>query len=250
MRLICKPRRVAWRPADPQPTLSPNFVEPATRMDQMRIDQARLNMIENQIRAWEVLDQRVLDVMSGVPREHFAPPRYHDLAFADTEIPLGHGQTMMAPKVEGRLLQALDVQPSDTILEVGTGSGYLTALFTCLGHHVYSVEIFPDLSTQAGERLAAHGLRNATLETGDAAHGWEAHAPYDVIALTGSLYALPDSFRQSLKVGGRLFVVLGQAPAMEAVLITREQDGWARENLFETVLAPLVNAPRPPRFVF
>jgi protein-L-isoaspartate(D-aspartate) O-methyltransferase len=219
-------------------------------MDQTRIDQARLNMIENQVRAWEVLDQRVLDVMIRVPREEFVPPRYHDLAFADTEVPLGHGQAMMAPKVEGRLLQALDVQPSDIILEVGTGSGYLTALLANLGHHVYSVEIFPDFSTQAGKRLAAHGLHNVTLEKGDAAHGWPARAPYDVIAVAGSLYSLPDSFRRNLKVGGRLFVVLGEAPAMEAVLITREKDGWARESLFETVLAPLVNAPQPPRFVF
>ncbi len=220
-------------------------------MDQMTLERARENMIENQVRAWDVLDQRVLDVMTAVPREDFVPGAYRDLAFADTEIPLGRGQAMMAPKVEGRLLQALDVQPSEKVLEVGTGSGYATALLAELGGHVHSVEIFPEFTARAEQSLAAHGIRNATLEVGDAAQGWERHAPYNVIAVTGSLYLLPEAFRHSLKVGGRLFVVLGEAPAMQAMLITRRgEDGWSQESLFETVLAPLVNAAPPERFVF
>jgi protein-L-isoaspartate(D-aspartate) O-methyltransferase len=220
-------------------------------MDPTTLDRARVNMIENQIRAWAVLDQRVLDVIGGTPREDFVPPAYRELAYADTEIPLGHGQAMMAPKVEGRLLQALEVRPSDSVLEVGTGSGYLTALLARLARQVWSVEIFSEFTAAAGERLAAHGIRNVVLETGDAARGWEQHGPFDVIALTGSLYTLPESFARSLKVGGRLFAVLGEAPAMEALLVTRRSDeAWARESLFETVLPPLVNAPRRSRFVF
>ncbi|MEW6353189.1 MAG: protein-L-isoaspartate O-methyltransferase [Pseudomonadota bacterium] len=216
----------------------------------MNIEQARFNMIEQQIRTWEVLDQSVLDLLARVPREEFVPPAYRKLAFADINIPLGHGQVMMQPKVEGRLLQALQIQPRDTILEVGTGSGYVTALLANLGAQVCSVDIFPDFTDTARRKLAAHGIGNVTLETGDAAQGWAAHGPYDVIAVTGSLpLATTQGFEQSLKVGGRLFVIVGRAPAMEALLITRVDDAqWVRESLFETDIPALLNAPQPPAF--
>ncbi len=219
-------------------------------MMDVNLEQARFNMIEQQIRPWEVLDQAVLDLLMRVPREDFVPPRYRNLAFADMNISIGHDQVMMAPKVEARLLQALDVQPDDTVLEVGTGSGYLTALLAHLGHHVYSVEIFEDLSASAGERLAAHDLDNVTLETGDAARGWSRHAPYDVIVPSGSVPVLEEVWKQDLAPDGRLFAIVGEPPVMNARLVTRvAEDEWASEDLFETLLPPLVNAPRPQRFV-
>jgi protein-L-isoaspartate(D-aspartate) O-methyltransferase len=218
-------------------------------MSRMNFERARLNMVESQIRTWEVLDQRVLDVIAATPREHFVPRPYRNLAFADTGIPLGHGQVMMSPKLEGRLLQALDIRPTDTVLEIGTGSAYLTALLARLGRRVSSVEIIPDFTLQADKKLAELGVRNVTLETGDAALGWDKHAPYDVIAVTGSLPVLPPSVPDLLTAGGRLFAVVGESPAMEAALITREgMREWLRESLFETDLPPLVNAPRPKRF--
>jgi protein-L-isoaspartate(D-aspartate) O-methyltransferase len=219
-------------------------------MSPIDFEQARLNMVENQIRTWEVLDQRVLDLIAATPREAFVPSPYRNLAFADMNIPLGHGQVMMAPKMEGRLLQALDIQPSDTVLEIGTGTGYLTALLAKMAQHVYTVDIFPEFTSGAAEKLAAQGIRNVTLKTGDAATGWDGHAPYEVIAITGSLPVLPRAFQESLKVGGRLFVILGESPVMEATLVTREgRQGWRQEGLFETDLPPLLNASRPPRFV-
>jgi protein-L-isoaspartate(D-aspartate) O-methyltransferase len=219
-------------------------------MNSNDIHRARINMVESQIRAWEVLDSRVLDLIAATPREDFVPAVYRNLAFADINIPLGYEQVMMTPKLEGRLLQALDIQPADTVLEVGTGSGYLTALLARLASHVFSVEIFPDLTRAAASRLAAHGIRNVTLEPGDAARGWDQHAPYDVIAVTGSLPELPQAFPESLRVGGRMFVVLGRSPVMEATLMTREsRSGWRREVLFETDLPPLVHAYATRRFV-
>lgn len=216
----------------------------------MNIEQARFNMIEQQIRPWEVLDPRVLELLARVPREEFVPASHHKLAFADTEIPLGHGQVMMPPRLEARLLQALDIQPADTILEIGTGSGHLTALLAHSGKHVYSVEIFAEFAASAHEKLAAHGITNVTLEAGDAAYGWSRHAPYDIIAVTGSLPLFSEVFQQQLKVGGRLFMIVGQAPSMEALLITRAgPDEWTRESLFETCLPALINAPQPRTFV-
>ncbi|MEJ2565620.1 MAG: protein-L-isoaspartate O-methyltransferase [Gammaproteobacteria bacterium] len=220
-------------------------------MSNMNLAQARHNMIEQQIRPWDVLDQRVLELIEDLPRDKFVPTAYLKLAYADINVPLDHGQVMMAPKVEARMLQALNIKSSDTILEVGTGSGYVTALLAHSGKHVYSVEIYPDFIENAGRRLAELGLGNVTLENGDAVNGWDRHGPYDVIAITGSLPALPDNFLQSLKLGGRLFVVTGQEPVMEAYLITRTaEQGWVKQALFETVLPPLVNAPQPQRFVF
>lgn len=217
----------------------------------MNLAQARHNMIEQQIRPWDVLDQRVLELIDGLPRDKFVPTAYLKLSYADINVPLDHGQVMMAPKVEARMLQALNIKASDTILEVGTGSGYVTALLAHSGKHVYSVEIYPDFVESAGRRLAELGSGNVTLENGDAVNGWDRHGPYDVIAITGSLPALPDNFLQSLKPGGRLFVISGQEPVMEAYLITRTgEQGWVKQALFETVLPPLVNAPQPQRFIF
>lgn len=219
-------------------------------MNQMNFDQARFNMIEQQIRTWDVLDQRVLDVIAKTPREDFVPPQYRALAFADINIPLGHGQVMLTPKVEGRLLQALAIQPGDVVLEIGTGSGYLAACLARLGAHVHSVDIFPEFKYAAQRALTAHDIRNVTLHTGDAARGWDSQNRYDVIAITGSLPVMVESFQSSLTVGGRLFAVVGTEPVMESVLITRAGEReWARDSLFETVIPPLLNAPQTQRFV-
>lgn len=219
-------------------------------MSETNFEQARFNMIEQQIRPWEVLDQRVLDVLSRVPREDFVPPRYRRLAFADVDIPLGRGQFMMTPKVEGRLLQALAVQPDDRILEIGTGSGYLTACLARLGAGVLSVDVFAEFVDAAGSKLKTHGAGNTQLRVGDGAHGWGEHR-YDVIALTGSLPERPAGWPRQLSLGGRLFVIVGRSPVMEALLITRvgEQE-WTEESLFDTELPPLVNADRPRAFEF
>ena len=218
-------------------------------MSDMNLENARHNMIEQQIRPWEVLDQRVLDLLNEIPRENFVPQRYLKLAYADTTIPLGDEQVMMPPCVEARILQALNIQADETVLEVGTGSGYVTALLASLAEHVYSVDINTEMTRTAGEKLADHGIINVTLETGDAARGWDAHAPYDVIVLTGSLPLLPDNFKQALTVGGRLLAIVGDAPAMDVVLITRVGESeWTQETLFETDLPPLINAPEPDRF--
>jgi len=217
----------------------------------MNLDAARHNMVESQIRTWSVLDERVLALVERAPRQDFVPPAYRNLAFADMQLPLGHGQVMMAPLVEARLLQSLAVKPTDKILEIGTGSGYVTWLLANLGKHVHSVEIFADLSAAAQQKLATHKIANAVLEVGDAAAGWERHKPYDVIFITGSLPILPDSFKASLAPGGRLAVIVGQSPAMEAKLIRRlDVHTFAETSLFETGLPALVNAKQPERFVF
>jgi len=219
-------------------------------MNQTDIEQARFNMIEQQIRPWDVLDQRVLDTMQKTHRENFVPEAYRSLAFVDTNIPLGHGQVMMAPNVEGRLLQALAIQPEDTILEIGTGSAYLTACLARLGRHVTSVDIEPEFTAQAEAKLAAEGISNVTLETFDAASGVERGKSFDVIAVTGSLPLLQQQFHNNLNTGGRLFVISGQLPIMEALLITRvDSSSWTRESLFETSIPPLLHAAEPQSFV-
>jgi protein-L-isoaspartate(D-aspartate) O-methyltransferase len=218
---------------------------------QTDLEQARFNMIEQQVRTWEVLDQRVLDTMNRIPRENFVPEHYRSLAFVDTEIPIGHDQVMMAPKVEGRLLQALNITPQDSILEIGTGSGYLTACLASLGKHVTSIDIVPDFTTAAAARLDEQGISNVTLETADVANGINTSEQYDVIAVTGSLPLLQKQFHESLKIGGRLFVITGKLPIMEALLITRvNENNWSQESLFETCIAPLEHASRPQGFVF
>lgn len=219
-------------------------------MNQMNFEQARHNMIEQQIRTWEVLDQRVLEVLAQVHREDFVPPQFKNLAFSDLSVPLGRGEVMMPPKVEARMLQALDVRADESVLEIGTGSGHVTALLATMGRHVYSVEIVPEFKVDAARKLAAHGFDNVTLDVGDGANGWDRHGPYDVIAVTGSLPTLPESFEQSLNIGGRLFAVVGESPVMEAILVTRVgENEWARESLFETDIPPLANAPRVQRFI-
>ena len=215
------------------------------------IEQARFNMIEQQIRTWEVLDTRVLELLKEVPREDFVAEQYKGLAFADLEIPIGYGQTMMAPKMEARIVQALQLKASDRVLEIGTGSGYLTALLAKMAGHVYSVESVAELSETARARLAAHGIRNATLEVGNAAQGWTAHAPYDVIVYTGSLPVALGRVRNSLAMDGRMFVVVGEAPVMQATMIRRiSADGFRSEVLFETCVPALSSAPQPERFQF
>lgn len=215
------------------------------------MEDARFNMIEQQIRPWDVLDQQVLDLIAEVRRIDFVPEEYRGLAYADFAVPIGHGQTMLHPVLEGRILQALSLHPMDVALEVGTGTGYLTALLAKAARHVHSVDIFPEFRDAAEERLALYGIHNVSLETGDAARGWDRHGLYDAIAIGGSLPELPESFLRSMNRGGRLFVVLGQPPVMEAVLVRRLGDEqWSREVLFETALQPLINAPVRPRFVF
>lgn len=220
-------------------------------MPRFDVEQARSNMIKQQIRPWNVRDTRVLELLAAVPREDFVPPEHRSLAFADTNLPLGHGQVMMAPKVEAHMLQALDVQPSDFVLEVGTGSGYMTACLARLAGRVLSVEIVPEFKDSAREKLAAHGIDNVTLDMGDASGGWEPERRYDAIAVTGSLPLYTDAFQEALTIGGRLFVIVGEPPVMETLLVTRTApDGWVRKSLFETDLPPLINAPVPQHFEF
>ena len=220
-------------------------------MAPMNFEQARFNMVEQQIRTWEVLDQAVLDLLYVVPREDFVPAACKSLAFTDMEIPIGRGERMMPPKMEARIVQELGVRKSDRVLEVGTGSGYLTALLAHRGAHVLSIEIEPQLAELGRANLSRHGVDNVTLETGDAARGWSRQAPYDVIVLTGSTPQLPRTLLEQLAPGGRLFAVVGDAPVMIAKIVTCGTPGtFASVELFDTVVAPLVNAERPSRFEF
>ena len=213
-------------------------------------EQARYNMVEQQVRTWEVLDQRILDLLHAVPREEFVPEAYAGVAYADTNIPLGDGQFMLPPRVVARALQALGPNSLDRVLEVGTGSGYLTQLLASLSAHVVTVELSQTLHQEAAARLKARGVRNVSLMHGDGAKGWESESPYDVIAVTGSLPRMEPAFREQLKVGGRLFVVVGRAPAMEALLITRVgANAWSTTSLFETVIPSLAGAEEPRPFV-
>lgn len=220
----------------------------------MDLEQSRFNMVEQQIRPWDVLDHEVLKLLFELRREEFVPPAYRSLAFVDMEIPLGYGEVMLAPKLEARILQELQVKKTDKILEVGSGSGYLSALLAKKGGYVYSVEIVPELKAMAEKNLQAHGISNVKVELGDASHGWPEHAPYDVIVLTGSTPVLPEAFQKSLKTGGRLFAVVGDEPVMQAVLVTclaQEAAGaYNRVGLFETCILPLKNAKQPARFTF
>jgi len=221
----------------------------------MNVEQARFNMVEQQIRTWEVLDQDVLDLLYVVRREEFVPEAYRALAFSDLEIPLypdaGPGERMMQPKLEARILQELAVKKSERVLEVGTGSGYLTALLAARAHQVCSVEINPRLKAIGEHNLRRAGIENVTLELGDAAQGWQAGAPYDIVVLTGSVPVLPQDFVSQLKGGGRLFAVVGDPPVMEARIITSiGERSHHTTDLFETCLAPLRNALQPARFEF
>ncbi|MEJ2632000.1 MAG: protein-L-isoaspartate O-methyltransferase [Acidihalobacter sp.] len=213
----------------------------------------RFNMVEQQIRPWDVLDPRVLDVLGSLWRHHFVPPDQQRLAYGDLELPLGHGEHMMAPKVEGRLLQALAPQAHETVLEIGTGSGFLAACLAHLAARIDSVDIIPDFKHSARPRLAELGLLDrVALRTGDAAHGWSHQRErYDVVAVTGSLPTLEMAapFERLLNPGGRMFAVVGVAPVMEAMLITRSgEHAFSRISLFETSLAPLRGLSKPAVF--
>jgi protein-L-isoaspartate(D-aspartate) O-methyltransferase len=216
----------------------------------MNTEIARQQMIEQQVRAWDVFDPDVLAVLAEVPRERFVPREFRALAFSDTRIPIGYGQTMMTPTLEGRILQALELDRTQKILEIGTGSGFLTACLATLSAHVTSVEIFEPLSKQAGDRLADAGIANIDLHCMDGT----AELPpgrYDAIVLTGSVHRFDPRYFEALGAGGRLFVIVGDPPIMDGRLLRRIDDSnWASESLFETCLAPLINAGRPPQFVF
>jgi protein-L-isoaspartate(D-aspartate) O-methyltransferase len=220
-------------------------------MSEMNIEQARLNMIEHQIRPWEVLDQNVLDLLYAVKREDFVPAAYRMLAFSDLEVPIGQGERMWQPKLEARVLQELAVQATDNVLEIGTGSGYFTALLAQRAQHVYSVEIHPELKTSGEANLRRAGVDNVTVELGDGARGWTKHAPYDIIVLTGSTPVLPQELLQQLKSGARLFAVVGNPPVMAARLVGCTGEGVFNSiDLLETRIAPLTNALAGERFSF
>ena len=217
----------------------------------MNIEQARFNMIEQQIRTWDVLDPAVLDLLFEVKRELFVPPEHRDLAFADLEIPIGHGESMLQPKVEARILQELALQPHENVYEAGTGTGYLTALLARRARHVTSAEIHRDLLERATANLRAVDATNVTLLEGDGARGPLAESAFDVIVLGGSTPVLPQAFLDRLGPGGRLFAVVGDPPVMKAVLVRHPVAGaFQHTELFETVLRPFVNAAQPPRFRF
>jgi protein-L-isoaspartate(D-aspartate) O-methyltransferase len=217
----------------------------------MDFQQARFNMVEQQIRTWEVLDQSVLDALFEVPREQFVPDAYRQLAFSDTRIPLGMGQSKMFPKVEARMLQALNPGPRDRALEIGTGSGYVTALLAHFASSVVSVELYEAFTESAARRLRARDIANVALITADGIGGYAAQAPFDVIAVTGSFAQRQPQLEAQLAIGGRLFMVVGNGHAMEALLITRTtEQAYGVESLFETELEPLVGAESAPKFAF
>ncbi|MYN43604.1 methyltransferase domain-containing protein [Pseudoduganella sp. FT93W] len=217
----------------------------------MNIEQARFNMIEQQIRPWDVLAADVLDLLLVVKRENFVPEAYKALAFADVEIPLPGGACMLAPKIEARLLQDLNLKKHENVLEIGAGSGYMAALLAHKARHVTSVEVSPELKALAEKNLADNGVTNVTVELGNAAQGWSTGAPFDVIVVSGSLPELPQALLQQLSIGGRLVVIIGASPAMKAQLITRTGEaGYDTRTLFETDVKPLASAVVPSKFTF
>jgi protein-L-isoaspartate(D-aspartate) O-methyltransferase len=211
---------------------------------------ARLQMVDQQIRTWEVLDPRVLDVLSAVPREAFVPSAYRELAFADAPIPIGFGQSMLTPKLQGRILQALAVNAGDDVLEIGSGTGYLSACFGLLAASTHSIDIHAGFTAAAAANLRAVPSARVRFETRDAFDA-AALGEYDAVAVTGSLPVYDTLFERSLRVGGRLFAIVGVAPVMDAILVRRvDAAEWIRESLFETVIEPLINAKSAQRFVF
>ena len=222
----------------------------------MDYDKARFNMVEQQVRPWDVLDQSVLDLLFVVKREDFVPPEYRALAFTDMELPLklggvDTGEAMWSPKMEARILQELALRRHENALEIGTGSGHFSALLACKAQQVVSVEIDPRLAAFGAANLARGGVHNVRQEIGDASRGWSSRAPYDVIVATGSLPVMPAPLRNQLKIGGRLAAVVGDDPVMSAVIVTRVSDtGFDTLKLFETRIQPLRNAERPSNFRF
>jgi protein-L-isoaspartate(D-aspartate) O-methyltransferase len=211
---------------------------------------ARRQMVDQQIRTWEVLDPRVLDALSAVPREAFVPPPYRELAFADAPIPIGFGQSMLAPKLQGRILQALGVNATDSVLEIGSGTGYLSACLSLLGASTHSIDIHSGLIDVSRANLRAVPQAKVQFELRDA-FGAARSSEYDVVAVTGSLPVYDTRFERLLRVGGRMFAIVGAAPVMDAILVRRvDGNEWIRESLFETVVEPLINATAAPKFVF
>jgi protein-L-isoaspartate(D-aspartate) O-methyltransferase len=212
---------------------------------------ARDNMVTQQVRAWDVLSRDTLELMLSLSREDFTPKAYKNLSYADMQIPLGDGQVMLTPAEEGKMLQALDILPTETVLEIGTGSGYFTALLAKLANHVYSIDILGQMTELAHSNLGGFNFNNITLETGDASLGWVEHAPYDVIVITGSMPELPKDLAKQLNIDGRIFAILGDEPAMEATLFTKKsKDEWEVESLYETVVPRLVNVKEIEPFIF
>lgn len=217
----------------------------------MNFEQARFNMVEQQIRPWEVLDSRVLSLLENLHREDFVPVRYRKLAFADLAIPLGCGQVMMRPKIEARMLQALELREDETVLEIGTGSGFITACLAALAKCVVSVEIFPELHAEAALKLKDKAISNVELFVGDVMKGWQPEQAHDLVVVTGSVPAVPEPFLGWVNPGGRLFVVTGDSPAMEARLLTRlDATEWTEESLLETDLPRLIHSEPAPEFEF
>ena len=224
----------------------------------MNVEQARFNMIEQQIRPWDVLDAHVLDLLAAVRREDFVPPAHRALAFADLEIPLkpgeqavARGQVMLAPRVEARLLQELGVKKTDRVLEIGTGSGYMAALLAARAEHVVTVESRPELAEMARANLARAGVANVSVELGDGSAGWPQQGAYDVIVVSASVPVLPEEMLKQLRLGGRLAIVVGEAPVMEAQLVTCTAEGvFNTVNLFETVIPALDGVPAKDSFSF
>jgi protein-L-isoaspartate(D-aspartate) O-methyltransferase len=217
----------------------------------MNFEQARFNMVEQQIRTWEVLDGQVLELLESSQREDFVPVRYRKMAFSDLAIPLDHDQKMMKPVVEGRLLQALELKPDETVLEIGTGSGFITSCLAQMAKRVVSVDIHEQFTNETAAKLKEKKIDNVELETGDVMSGWQPEQAHDVLVVTGSVKDIPDHFRGWVNPGGRLFVVCGDEPAMEAKLLTKlNATEWREESLFETDLARLINAEMAPEFEF
>ncbi|MCK2096579.1 protein-L-isoaspartate O-methyltransferase family protein [Thauera aromatica] len=217
----------------------------------MNFEKARFNMVEQQIRPWEVLDQNVLDLLMTVRREEFVPASHRELAFAEVEIPIGCGQVMLKPVIEGKIMQALRIEKTDSVLEIGTGSGYFAALLAARAEWVRTVEIECALVRLASENLARNGVDNVVVAQGDGVDGWAERAPYDVIVVSGGLPFVPQALLEQLKVGGRLFAFVGAAPVMKARLVTCEAEGRFRtEDIFETVVPMLKNAPHQDHFRF
>lgn len=217
----------------------------------MNFEKARFNMVEQQIRPWEVLDFDVLDLLMSVRREEFVPEAYKSLALSEAEIPLGHGASMLVPVIEGKILQAIQVKRSDKVLEVGAGSGYFAALLAARADWVRTVEIDPALVTMAHENLKRYGVENVIVEEGDAIRGWPGNAPYDLIVVSGGVPFIPETLLQQIKVGGRLFAFVGEPQLMTATLVTQVSEGNFRtESLFENAVPMMRNAPQKSQFKF
>ncbi len=215
------------------------------------LDQARFNMVEQQIRTWEVFDLDVLDILKNTPRENFVPDKYKSIAYSEIEIPLDHGVKMLSPMIQGHLLQALEIKSTDVVLEIGTGTGYVTAMLAKLAMHVYSIDFYKEAIALTTKNLKNLNIQNVSTETGDASQGWKDQDPYNAIAVNGSMNEVPQTIKEQLKLGGRLFVIEGKAPTMLAKLITRSgPKQWDEHVLFETTVPALLNCGATPQFIF